>query len=220
MEFMNRKDFYRDLALIGKALDSPDRLRILDALCQSERSVYSLAKHLGIKVGLVSHHLQKLKSAGMLTVRKEGKYSVYSVSCSDVYTLLLSLKSISSEILPSIRLHCSELNQSRCFFSLPEGRNLKDLVQSGEVVLLDLRPVEEFHSAHLPGAMSIPLDSLHNRMDSLPRNSTILAYCSDFYCDHADRAVGQLRDAGYDACLINDSVSERISTCSEVETDR
>lgn len=214
---MKNDEFFNYLAIIGKALDSPERLRMLDALCQSERSVESLSDHLEMNVGTVSHHLQKLKAAGMVSVRRDGRFSFYSVSCSGVFGLLRSMKALSSEVLPGIKLHVADLNRSRHFFVAPEGRTLPGMIESGEVTVVDVRSAEEYDSAHLPGALSMPLNCLDDRMSSLPPDSTVLAYCSDLYCDHADKAVEILREAGFKALLLNDSVSERISSGSEVE---
>ena len=208
---MEKLDFFSKVSLLGKALDSPERLRILDSLCQTERTVENLAGVLDLPVKTVSHHLQKLKSSGFVTFRKKGRYSLYSVSCTGIITLMSTLKNLSIELLPEMKLYMKELDATRKKYQCPDDSDLTDLVNSGKVIIIDVRDTEEFNSAHLPAAVSVPFNELDNFISKFKDTRTVLAYCSDIFCDLADRAVTQMRKAGITAFRLEDSVTGRIS---------
>jgi 3-mercaptopyruvate sulfurtransferase SseA len=52
----------------------------------------------------------------------------------------------------------------------------------GEVVVVDVRPREEFDAGHIDGARSIPLDELHERLADLPADHDVVAYCRGPFC--------------------------------------
>jgi rhodanese-related sulfurtransferase len=66
----------------------------------------------------------------------------------------------------------------------------------GDLVLLDVRPEEEFEAGHIDGAVSIPIDQLADRLAELPDDGEIVAYCRGPLCVYAHEAVRRLRDAG------------------------
>ncbi len=208
---MNKSEFFEKMSVIGKALDSPERLRILDSLSQASRSVEDLALVLDLPVRTVSHHLQKLRASGFVSFIKDGRHSIYSVSCEGVIKLLSNLKNLSAELLPDMKLHMRELESTRVKFECPDGRNLEEMIRTGEVTVIDVRNREEYFSRHLPGAVSAPLDELDEFISGFNGRGIVLAYCSDIFCDLADRAVAKIRDAGYTAFRLEDSVTDRIA---------
>jgi ArsR family transcriptional regulator len=78
----------------------------------------------------------------------------------------------------------------------------------GEVVILDVRPAEEFVAGHIPGALSVPLDQLDAALSRLPRGAPIVAYCRGPYCVLAPQAVQRLRAKGYTARRLVDGMPE------------
>jgi rhodanese-related sulfurtransferase len=66
----------------------------------------------------------------------------------------------------------------------------------GEIVLLDVRPTEEFEAGHIEGARSIPIEELHDRLAELPSDREIVAYCRGPFCAYAHEAVRTLEAAG------------------------
>ena len=208
---MNKSEFFEKMSVIGKALDSPERSRILDSLSQASRSVEDLALVLDLPVRTVSHHLQKLRASGFVSFIKDGRHSIYSVSCEGVIKLLSNLKNLSAELLPDMKLHMRELESTRVKFECPDGRNLEEMIRTGEVTVIDVRNREEYFSRHLPGAVSAPLDELDEFISGFNGRGIVLAYCSDIFCDLADRAVAKIRDAGYTAFRLEDSVTDRIA---------
>ena len=190
---------YEHLATVGKALSSSTRLEILEVLCQAPRTVEAIARQVDQSVANTSHHLQALKRARLVTSRRDGLYVIYSLSGDDVAALLGQLNEVASR-------HIADLEQlSREFFDAREGleaigkKTLLERLRDDEVVLIDVRPEEEYDSGHLPGALSVPVDDLEARMADLPRDRTIVAYCRGPYCALSAEAVKRLREEGFEA---------------------
>lgn len=208
---MEKTMFFEKMSNLGKALDSPERLRILDSLSQAARSVEDLAMVLDLPVRTVSHHLQKLRASGFVSFVKKGRYSVYSVSCEGVISLMSDLKNLSIELLPDMKLHMKELESTRRKFICPDDKNIDEMIRTGEATVIDVRNREEYVSRHLPGAVSAPLDKIDEFISRYDGRGIVLAYCSDVFCDMADRAVTRIREAGYSAFRLEDSVTDRIA---------
>jgi rhodanese-related sulfurtransferase len=81
-------------------------------------------------------------------------------------------------------------------------------VRRGEVTVLDVRPVEEYRAGHISGAISVQLKDLADRLSELPRDKEIVAYCRGPYCVLAVEAVGILRQKGFRAVRLEDSVQD------------
>jgi hypothetical protein len=77
--------------------------------------------------------------------------------------------------------------QARGGMEAVEGDELLRRVKKGEVTVLDVRPPEEYRAAHIPGAISIPVDELKKRLKELPRGREVVAYCRGPYCVMASR---------------------------------
>ena len=186
-------------ARIGKALASPRRIELLDLLGQGERSVESLAAASGMSIGLASSHLQVLRAARLVETRRDGARVIYRLAGDDVYGLLGGLREVAHGRL-------AEVDQVvRAYLGSPEALEpiardeLVRRAQGGEVVVLDLRPREEYAAGHIPGALSIPLEELEAQLALLPSRAEIVAYCRGPYCVLAPRGVTLLKRHGYRA---------------------
>lgn len=208
---MEKAVFFEKMSEVGKALDSPERLRILDSLSQAARSVEDLAIVLDLPVRTVSHHLQKLKASGFVSFIKEGRHSIYSVSCEEVIRVMSNLKNLSMVLLPDMKLHMKELESNRIKFKCPDDKNLDEMIRTGEATVIDVRKREEYIFRHLPGAVSAPLHEIDKFISGYDGKGIVLAYCSDIFCNLADRAVAKIKDAGYTAFRLEDSVTKRIT---------
>src|SRR5215510_14696525 len=101
---------YEQLARIGKAVASPQRLELLDLLSQGPRTVEHLAQEAHLTVANTSRHLQVLRSARLIEAEKEGVFVRYRVTDDAVADFFRSLR-----VLAASRL--AELDQmSRQFF--------------------------------------------------------------------------------------------------------
>jgi DNA-binding transcriptional ArsR family regulator len=69
----------RRLALAHKALADPTRLRLLRRLAQGDGTVTDLMRHVDLSQPLVSWHLRRLRSAGLVTTRRSGRETICSL---------------------------------------------------------------------------------------------------------------------------------------------
>lgn len=199
---------YEQVARIGKALASPKRLEILDLLAQGEQAVETLAREVAIDIRLASAHLQALKAAQLVQVRRDGKRRVYRLSGPDVAPLGVALRQVAQAHLVELRVAVQQWASEPRLLTERGREALLAQARRGEVVVLDVRPGPEFDAAHLPHARSMPLAELARRLDELPRGVAIVAYCRGPFCLLADHAVALLRERGFDARTLADGVSE------------
>lgn len=186
---------YGELARIGKALASPVRLQLLDLLRQGPRSVEVLADAAGVSLANASQHLQEMRSARLVAAERQGQHVQYRLAGDGVSLLFGAIRELAEAILPEL----DRLRRELRALAPAERDELLSLVRRGEVTLLDVRPEEEYRAGYLPGARCIPLDELRSRLEELPRNREVVAYCRGPYCPMALCAVRILEAAGYRA---------------------
>ena len=194
---------YENVAEVASGFADPVRLEIIEALAQSARTVDSLAQVCGLPMKNVSHHLQRLRAVGLVDRVKLGRRSVYSLKDERVALLWAAFHQFSKGRVSGPDETDIGLGDS----SLAAG-SLLELVAGNRVVVIDVRPAEEFESGHLPGALSIPMAELEGRLESLPRGKPVVAFCRGPYCRLADRAVDLLRHAGFEALRCADGIME------------
>jgi len=190
---------YAHLAEVGKALSAPARLEILELLAQAPRTVEVLAGEIDQSVANTSHHLQTLKRARLVSGERDGLYVVYSLSGDDVAQLLTLLQSVASQHIAGLEKLTREFFEDRDGLEAVDRDTLLERLRADDVVVVDVRPEHEFSAGHLPGAISIPLSSLESRLEELPRDRTIVAYCRGPYCTLSADAARRLRELGFDA---------------------
>ncbi|WP_237563604.1 ArsR/SmtB family transcription factor [Arthrobacter sp. H-02-3] len=208
---VKKAELFAEFARVGKALGNGKRLELLDLLTQGERSVETLAAAAGLGLSTASAHLQALRQAGLVTTRRDGNRIHYDIAGPDVLQLYSLLRSVGQE-------HVADVEAKRVAYLGLEGARseerevtrdeLLSRARAGTVTVLDVRPVEEYHSAHIPGAVSIPLDQLRDRLAELPEDREIVAYCRGAYCVLAYEAVDLLRSAGRSAQRLNEGMLE------------
>jgi rhodanese-related sulfurtransferase len=185
---------FEAIAVMGKAFASPRRLELLDLLAQAPRTVEDLARASGQSAANASQHLQALHAAGMVTRTREGTSVRYAIAGDDALALWLSLRDLSVARL-------AEVERAARDYLGPDvdavGREeLIERLRRGDVVLVDVRPREEFEAGHIDGARSIPIDELEDRLAELPGDHEVVAYCRGPFCAYAHEAVRTLRAAG------------------------
>jgi rhodanese-related sulfurtransferase len=198
---------YEQVARIGKALASPKRLELIDLLCQGEKTVEALAAEARISLKLASAHLRELRLAQLVETRRDGKYVLYRLAGAGVADLWVNLRSEAEERLVELQMALASLTERDGLEELDRAAVLKK-ARAGEVVVLDVRPGEEFASAHLPHARSLPVDELRKRLSELPKDIPVVAYCRGPFCVMAKEAVDLLRRKGYRAFHLTDGVAE------------
>ncbi len=201
-----KQSLFEAIAVMGKAFSSPRRLELLDLLAQAPRSVEELARASGQSTANASQHLQALHAAGLLTRTREGTRVVYAFAGEDALGLWLSMRDASVA-------HLGEVERAAREYLGGEvetiGRaELRERLREGDVVVVDVRPEEEFAAGHIEGARSIPLEELERRMAELPPDQEIVAYCRGPFCAYAHEAVRRLSDAGHNARRLEDGWPE------------
>ncbi len=185
---------FEAIALMGKAFASPRRLELLDLLAQAPRTVDELAKASEQSMANTSQHLQALHAAGMVTRAREGTSVRYALAGHEALTVWLALRDASVARLAEVERAAREyLGEDVEAIGREE---LIERLRRGDVVLVDVRPDEEFAAGHIDGARSIPLDELEERLAELPADREVVAYCRGPFCAYAHEAVRQLQAAG------------------------
>lgn len=198
---------YAELAELGKAFGNARRLELLDLLCQGPRTVEDLATRTRQSVASASHHLRKLRVAGLVGSDKDGLHVTYRLADDAVVPLVARLKDLARRRRAELDRIERELEGAEDLEPL-DARELKRRMRAGDVVLLDVRPELEYRAGHLPGARSVPLDELERRLDELPDDVELVAYCRGPWCTMARQAVSRLRREGRAARLCRAGVSE------------
>lgn len=203
-----KDSLYKHIAKVGKSLSSDKRLELLHLLSQGPKSVEHLALTTGSGIANISKHLQVLVESRLVKNRKQGTYIYYELASPIVAELLHTLWRVSESQLPDIRMLKESISQQ---FDDVHTLGLSELLEKmsgGSVILIDVRPKEEFDAAHIPGAISIPLSELEHLITTLPQNSEIAAYCRGPYCVYAAQAARFLNDRGYRAFRVEEGVYE------------
>jgi rhodanese-related sulfurtransferase/predicted transcriptional regulator len=195
---------YKDLvweqfALLAKGLANPKRMELLDLLAQSPRTVETLAKLAGMTVANASQHLQVLKGAGLVVTERHGTFVTYRLAAPEVEEFLGSLRRLAETQLAEVSHLTRTFLKDRQLLESVDQQALVERVSRGEVTVLDVRPTEEFETGHIPGALSVPLAELKQRIAGLPAGKEIVAYCRGPYCVLAVEAVALLRSRGFNA---------------------
>ena len=195
-------------ARVGKALASPTRLQLLDLLIQAERSVEALADAAGLAVGNTSAQVRALAAAGLVTSRRDGTRVFYRLASDDVAALYRELCDVARSHLPDAEAARAAYLGSDDPAEPVSREELLRRAEAGDVVVIDVRPAEEYAAGHIPGAVSIPLGDLPGRLDALPPGSEIVAYCRGACCILAPEAVRLLNASGLTARHLADGMLE------------
>jgi len=199
---------YEQFARIGKAVSSPKRLELLDLLCQGERTVEVLAKESGLAVANASQHLQVLRAARLVEAEKAGLFVVYRLADQTVCEFFRTMRVLAESRLAEVELIKRRFLEGREGMEPVDRDELLVRVREEAVTVLDVRPVEEYNAAHIPGALSIPLKELKLHLSELPRDQEIVAYCRGPFCVLSVQAVEMLRGMGFHAVRLEEGISD------------
>lgn len=199
---------YEQVARIGKAASSPKRLELIEMLCQGEKTVETLARDTAISMKLASAHLRELRNAHLVDTERRGKNIYYRIANREVAEFWVAIRALAEDRLIELKMALAELTTAPRELTPRDRSSLVKAAKNGEVVVLDVRPTEEYAAAHLPYAQSMPLDELKSRLDELPQGKTIVAYCRGPYCLMARDAVDLLKKKGFEAVHLPEGVAE------------
>ena len=199
---------YEQVARIGKAACSPKRLELIELLCQGEKTVDTLAHEAAISMKLASAHLRQLRAARLVETEKQGKYVIYRTANRAVADFWVGIRSLAEDRLVELRMVIEQMVSHPKELAPQDRDSLVRMARKGDVMVLDVRPADEFLAAHLPFARSIPIGELKLRLSELPKGKTVVAYCRGPYCLMARDAVELLRKKGYEAVWLPEGVAE------------
>lgn len=194
-----RDALYQQFARIGQAIANPTRLHLLALLDQCEKSVETLTAQSGHPFATVSAHLKVLRDAHLVRTRRDGRHIYYQVADDDTVRLCSALRAVAERALPEVR------DVVRTYYNAPDSltsldaREVLAAVGRCEVLVVDLRPPDEFAAGHLPHARSVPFAELERQLVDLPTDRPILVYCRGPYCVMGVQGVELLRLHGFDA---------------------
>lgn len=215
---MFKDQLFEQFARIGKALANPHRLELLDLLAQGERSVEDLGREAGMPVANTSRHLQELRAARLVEVRREGLYGYYRLAGDGVFEVWRAIRDLGEARLAEIDRLVGTYLTDRESLEAVCAEELLAKTREGDVIVLDVRPQEEYRAGHIPGAHSVPLERLEAYLEEIPKDREVVAYCRGPYCVFSDEAVALLRSHGYQARRLADGLPDWRAAGMPVET--
>jgi rhodanese-related sulfurtransferase/predicted transcriptional regulator len=205
---MNKREFkdkvYNELAKISKAMANSHRLEIIELLAQGDFSVEQISTQTNLSVANASQHLQVLKTAQLVEVRRNGNFIYYRLANDNVFKAWKALRELGVERIASVERLVRDFRKSNFTLESVTIDELVQKIQSGKITILDVRPESEYRKGHIANSVSIPFDQLSARLKELPKRTEIIAYCRGPFCVYADEAVLLLTEAGYKAKRLED----------------
>jgi len=194
-----KKLVFEQFALMARALGNGHRLELLDILVQGERSVERLAEAAHLTINNTSQHLQQLRRAGLVVRRKSGTQAIYALSDPDVLTLVRTLWRVAEHNIGELERVIHRYYRDRDSLEPVTRDELRARLRKGSVIVLDVRPAEEFEAGHIPGAIGIPTTERRRRLKEIPKGHDIVACCRGPYCVYSYDAIETLRPRGFEA---------------------
>ncbi len=195
----DKRHVFAQFAHIGQVLSSGARLELLEMLFQAERSVEELADLTALSVANVSQHLQVLRQARMVQVRRDGLFAYYRACDNGIFAVWNAIRNFGETNVADVQQALQEFLKPRTGTIAVTAEELQERLNDRSTILIDVRPPEEFADAHIAGAVSVPLRELQSRLKELPKRAQIVAYCRGPYCVQSDAAVALLTKRGFKA---------------------
>ena len=208
---------FEQFALLARALGSEHRLELLDILIQGERAVERLAQAAHLTINNTSQHLQQLRRAGLVASRKSGTQVIYSLADPEVITLIRTLRQVAERNIAEISQVIARYYRNRDSLEPVSRDELRARLRNRAVVVLDVRPAEEYAAGHLPGAVSIPVSQLKQRLKEIPKGQDIVACCRGPYCVYSYDAIEILRPRGFRVRRLEGGFSEWLAAGLPIE---
>lgn len=203
-----KNKIYSELAKIVKALSNPHRLEILELLAQGRFSVEEIAGQTDLTVANASQHLQVMKRVQLVETEREGNYVYYRLADQNVYKAWKALRDLGIERMAEIERVMRSFRESRSSMETLTSTELIQKIEQGEVMVLDVRPKAEYEEGHIAGALNVPVEELEERIENLPDDREIVAYCRGPFCVFADDAVKMLNEKGFNAKRLDEGFPE------------
>ncbi|PTY04278.1 ArsR family transcriptional regulator [Opitutaceae bacterium EW11] len=214
-----RQLLFQQFALIGHAVSSPARLAMISLLAHGEKTVDQLAGGTNQTLATASAHLKVLRAACLVTSDKRGRQVFCRLAGDNVAQFWLALRTLGEELLPEARDVARQFTDDRRALAPLSPSELAAELRNGRVTLLDLRPREEYATAHLPGARNLPAGEITaGHVAELPRKpcGRVYAYCRGPYCVMGLEGTRKLRALGLPVRRLKFSVPEWVAAGEQV----
>lgn len=205
---MVKDRLYEQVSRITKAASSPKRLELIELLCQCPKSVEVLARESDLSVKLTSAHLKELRLARLVEAERQGKYSIYRLTNFDVARFWVTIRELAESHLSELQNALQQLNATTHEWVGTGHDELLEKAKNGEIIVIDVRPREEYDVDHIPFARSMPLAELKVHLSELPKDVPVVAYCRGPFCLMSSDAVRLLRSNGFAASQLKEGVAE------------
>ena len=199
---------FEQFAVVAKALGNGNRLELLEHMAQGERPVEELAALAGLSIANASQHLQRLRRAGMVAVRKSGTQVFYRLADDEILALVGVLRRVAERSLAEVDRLVSGYYAARDELEPVSRDELLRRMHDDSVTVLDVRPRAEFLAGHVAGARNIEPGELAERLGELSGDQEVVAYCRGAYCVYSFEAVALLRERGFKVHRLEDGFPE------------
>jgi DNA-binding transcriptional ArsR family regulator/rhodanese-related sulfurtransferase len=192
-----QEDIFVSFASLLGAMAAPVRIRLIHFLSQAPLTVEVMASKLDQSVANTSMHLRKMLSEGLVSVESLGQKRLYTLA-PEVQLFWENFQDFAQKLDPSLVLEASDLYGD---INWGEPWSItKKLVQSGEVILLDVRPEDEVignDDSNL--VIHIPQSDLKNNLKNISKKKKVLVFCRGRLCALSAFSVNYLRENGFKA---------------------
>jgi rhodanese-related sulfurtransferase/predicted transcriptional regulator len=199
---------YAMLANMIKAMANPHRLEVIDLLGQGEKTVEEIASETNVSFANASQHLQVLKAANLVAIRRQGNHIYYSLAHEEIYRSWQALRQMGLEHIAEMEKLVKDFREKRSSLEALKIDELLARMKTKKIVLLDVRPENEFKRGHIPGAINTPVKDLSTDLKKLPKNKEYVAYCRGPFCVFADEAVQMLTKYGFKVKRLEEGFSD------------
>lgn len=203
-----KRELFDGFASVARVLSSGRRAEIVDVLAQGERPVDEISREIDQTIANTSQHLQQLLHAGLVKTRREGTRIYYSLSGPAVSRLWAAVREVAGEHLAELDELATSYLGDRSTMTTMTRAELRERIGDGDLIVIDVRPEPEFAAGHIAGAMSVTLKELETRLEQLPHDRLVVAYCRGPYCVFADNAVRTLNEHGIKAARLEEGYPE------------
>lgn len=132
----------------------------------------------------------------------------YKITNDSVKTFMNSLQNIAEENLIEVEYLKKQILEDSKNLECMDYHKFVERIENNDVLLIDVRPIQEYNKSHIKGAVSVPLADLENYIENFSYDKEIVAYCRGKYCVLSVNAVEKLKEKGFKAKRLEDSVQD------------
>ena len=192
-----QEDIFVSLASLLGAMASPVRIRLIHFLSQAPLTVDVIASKVDESIANTSMHLRKMLNERLVSVETLGQKRLYALSPA-VLEFWEHYQDLAQKLDPTLKLETHDIYGDLNWTNTLD--ETKKLLRSGDVVLLDVRPLDEGIGEDDSGmVLHIPQTELKSSLKKISKKKKILVFCRGRLCALSAFSVNYLREKGYKA---------------------